>query len=220
MVDLDNDPEVTDDDVLTVFAETEEAPLYAWEVADELPVDEDAIEPELTDMVERGLLASDDDYAPGTVYWLTADVEGDEDATTEAGEAQATGTRTTSRPRDQETVDSPPPAPGEEVAWREYEPPTDPIASFDPPGTPEQKGRRREALRHAYAYLRERGPAGREELVAEVYPDYPGAYESPDAGWWDEVVRPGFEQLPDVERTGEGEWAVTGTEAGPPGESA
>lgn len=225
MNDRDSGLGVSDEQILTVFAETEQTPLYAWEVADELAAEEDVVGDQLVDLEERGLVESDDEFAPGTVWRVPEDADvgaelAGEDATDDTDtEAQAVDARTTSLPRDFETVESPPPEPGEEVAWREYEPPTDPVASFDPPGTPEQKGRRRAALRHAYGYLREHGPATRDELVENVYPDYRGAYDSPAAGWWDVVIEPGFEQLPDVERTAEGGWAVTGTDAGPPGET-
>lgn len=233
MSDSDAGADVTDEAILTVFAETDAGPLYAWEVADDLPADDDVVGDQLADLAERGLVESDDDFAPGTVWRvpddadLAAAIDGDEDAATGERdatdetdvEAQATGGRTTAPPLEHETVESPPPAPGEDVAWHEYEPPTDPIASFDPPGNPDQKGQRREALRHAYGYLREHEPLGRDALVEAVFPDYPGAYEEPDDGWWDEVIEPGLASLPDVERFEDGTWGVTGTDAGPPGET-
>lgn len=227
MSERDSGLAVDDEQILTVFVESDQSPLYAWEVAQNLPVDAPTLDEQLDDLEERGLLESDDDFGTGTVWRVPDDADLDDaldrDATDETNtEGQATGTSTGTMPRDQETAETPPPEAGEETAWREYEPPTDPIASFDPPGTPEQKGQRREALRHAYAYVREHGPADREELVERVYPDYPGAFDAPDAGWWDEVIVPGFEELDDVERTDGGEWAVaageTGTES--PGETA
>lgn len=209
--------EIDNEDILTVFAEKVESPLYSWEVAEELPVDTDVVESELVDMTEQGLLESDDDYAPGTVYRLATDVDAEENVETDT-EAQATATSSGTLPRDQETTESPPAEPGEESVNPPYQLPTDAIQTFDPPGMPEQKDRRREALRHAYGYLREQagadqgeGPANgerrsreqgvsRQAFVEDVYPEYRGAYEEPDDGWWEEVIRPGLLSLPGVEQ--------------------
>ncbi len=221
MVDADSGPAVSDEQILTAFVELDESPLYAWEVAEELPVGTEEVDDELLDLEERGLLESDEDYAPGTVWRLPDDVDpadaGGESAEGTATdlEAQATDTGTQGPPLDQETPESPPAEPGEEPSNPPYELPTDVIETFDPPGMPEQQDRRREALRHAYGYLREAGEADREELVDEVYPSYRGAYEEPDDGWWTEVVEPGFERLPGAERSGDDEtWAFVGTGEG------
>lgn len=221
MVDSDSGLGVSDEQILTAFDELEESPLYVWEVAAELPVDEDELRDAFDDLEERGLLESDTDYAPGTVWRLNpdADVDSvlDENQESETTvEAQATDTGTQGPPLDQETSETPPADPDEEPSNPPYQLPTDAIEAFDPPGTPEQKAHRREALRHAYAYLREHGSADREKLVADVYPSYHGAFERPEDGWWIEVVEPGFEQLPGVEPVDDGEdrWKYVGTAAG------
>ncbi|WP_226011789.1 hypothetical protein [Halomicrobium salinisoli] len=210
MSDSDRGPNVDPDDVLTVFAEMD-GPLYVWEVADQLPVTEDDLAPQLDDMAERGLVESDDDFAPGQVWRLSddADAQPDDEETVTETEAQAVETGAETGERDVETVDSPPAGPQEEDVL-EYEPPTSAIEAFDPPGTPEQAERRRTALRHAYAYVRDRGRADREQLVEDVFPEAQGAYESPADGWWSEVVEPGLASIPGVERAGDEEFSYVG----------
>lgn len=210
MSDSDRGPNVDPDDVLTVFAEMD-GPLYVWEVADQLPVTEDDLALQLDDMEERGLVESDDDFAPGQVWRLSegVDAEPDDEETVTETEAQAVGTGAETGERDVETVDSPPAGPQEEDVL-EYEPPTSAIQAFDPPGTPDQAELRREALRHAYAYVRDRGQAGREQLVEDVFPEAQGAYESPEDGWWSEVVEPGLASIPGVERAGDEEFSYVG----------
>ncbi|WP_225332965.1 hypothetical protein [Halomicrobium urmianum] len=219
MSDPDRGPNVDPEAVLTVFEEMD-GPLYAWEVADQLSVTEDDVRVQLDDMAERGLVEGDDDFAPGQVWRLGdddsagaasggssdssdgVDADPDDEETVTETEAQAVETGAETGAREAETVDSPPPGPQEEDVL-EYEPPTSAIEAFDPPGTPDQAELRREALRHAYAYVRDRGQAGREQLVADVFPVAQGAYDSPDAGWWSEVVEPGLASIPGVERAGE-----------------
>lgn len=195
--------DVSDAEILAVFAETDASPLRPADVADDLPAETDELLDRFDDLSEVGLLERDEDDLGGAAWYLTDEGEAalddaDGEVVTEV-EAQATGTGTQSLPRDQETPESPPPEPGEETTGRPYEPPTDDLEAFDPPGTPEQKEQRREALRVAYEHLRDRGRVDRSELVDEVFPTAPGAYEEPSDGWWDEVVRPGFELLPGVE---------------------
>lgn len=194
---------VDDEEILTVFAETDAGPLRPDQVAEDLPISTEDLRDRFDDLDERDLIRRNDDRQSGTVFHLTEEGASrldvpDEDVVTSI-EAQATGTGTQSTTRDQETPDSPPPEPGEETAQPPYEPPADLIEAFDPPGTPEQKDQRREALRTAYEYLRDRGRVSRSEFVESVFPDAPGAYEEPTDGWWTEVIQPGLDHLPGPE---------------------
>lgn len=72
------------------------------------------------------------------------------------------------------------------------------IDAFEPPGTPGERNRRREALRRAYAYLRERETARQEDFESDVFPEAPAGYDSPADGWWDQVVAPALRSLSDV----------------------
>lgn len=81
-----------------------------------------------------------------------------------------------------------------------------PLAGVD---FPADRGREacEAAVFAARDYLRERGPASRSELVADVMPEHPLGYDVPAAelddadggAWWSEVVRPGLEALPEAE---------------------
>jgi len=58
---------------------------------------------------------------------------------------------------------------------------------------------RRDAVRAAYEYLRERGPADREALAEDVYPAHSAGYA--DAESWLDCVAPRLTELPGVERS-------------------
>ena len=57
---------------------------------------------------------------------------------------------------------------------------------------------RRDAVRAAYEYLREQGPANRDNLVEDVYPPHSAGYA--DADEWFDCVGPRLARLPGVER--------------------
>lgn len=219
MADVD-DTNVRDEEILTVFAETDREWLRPTDAAEDLPLEVERLRDRFEELGEEGLLERDPDRRSGTAYHLTpdgADAAAGTESTVTDVEAQATGTGTAATTVDQEHPESPPPEPGESVAGEPYELPDDAIEAFDPPGTPEQTEARRRALRRAYAYLRERGQASRSEFVTDVYPGAQGAYEAPDAGWWAEVIRPGLASLPGVEGSDDGEeWRFTGEGESPP----
>lgn len=201
-----NDPsnaDVSDEDILTVFAETEDDYLRPPDVAEDLPIPAEELRDRFDDLSERDLIRRDADRLSGTAYALTDEgasrLEAADEAPVTDVEAQATATGTASTTRDQETPESQPPAPGADTAGPPYEQPADAIEAFDPPGTPDQKEQRRAALRAAYEYLRDSGTASRSEFVESVFPNESGAYETPDDGWWADVVRPGLRQLPGPE---------------------
>lgn len=209
MGDADRGPTVTDREILAVFANVDRDALQADDVAAELPIPVETVSDRLADLSERGLLDPAGEDLPGERWRLAPDV--DEDATApdetvetdvEAQASKVTGTETA--PRDLETAETPPPDPQEERGEPLHRPAPDPLQAFDPPGTPEEKDRRRGALRRAYAYLRKRGTATRADLETDVYPGAPGGYDDPGE-WWAEVVRPGFDALPDVEPAGDTE---------------
>lgn len=208
-------PDVSDREIVTVLAETDEPWLRAADVTDDLPIDAERLRDRLDDLHERGLVERADDL-PGE-QWRPAegvDATVPESEVETDTEAQATVTGTETPAQEIETPESPPPEPQESVPGEPYRPPEDAFEAFDPPGTPEQTAQRREALRQAYAYLRERERASRDDLVSAVFPEARGAYEQPDDGWWEEVVRPGLAQLPDVESDDGDEWRYTGAGEG------
>lgn len=212
----DRDPDVSAREVLVTFANSDRRYLRPVDAAETLSASADVLRDRFEELAVRGLLDTDEEHEPG-VAWRLADDAPDEieildDEVVTDVEAQAervVGSETL--PHDQETVEEQPPGPQETVPGRPYEAADDAIESFDPPGTPDQAAQRRRALRRAYEFLRGRGSGSREEIVDEVFPEEPGAYEGPDDGWWTRVVRPGLEQLPDVESVDDGkEWRYTG----------
>lgn len=223
MADGGHDPAVSDRDILATFENRDDEWLQAEDVAAELPVrfddrdDERRLEDRLDDLTEQGLLERDEGGLPGLVWRLdpeAAAVAAANDETVETDvEAQAAETADAAAPpRDEETPASAPPDPPETDETIEEQLP-DAIRAFDPPGTPEEKERRRGALHGAYVYLRRRGRATREDLESDVFPVATGAYDRPDDGWWSEVVRPGFDHLAvaePVEGSDGEEWTYTG----------
>lgn len=103
-----------------------------------------------------------------------------------------------------------PQAPTEELRGPETtdELTADAIETFDPPGTPAEQERKREALRAAYTYLQKRKSADRVDFETDVFPEHPSAYEEPDA-WWQEVIKPGLGAVSDVEARDD-EWRFVG----------
>ncbi|MFB6129395.1 MAG: hypothetical protein ABEJ28_01070 [Salinigranum sp.] len=212
-------PDVGDQEILSVFVEAaDEEPLRPRDVAETLPIPIEVASDRLDDLRERGFLVRDDDY-PGQAVRLAPGAEDalaiSDDRVVTGVEAQASKTTSPATPpHDSETPTTPPPDPMADPSGRTYHPPEDAIEAFDPPGDPEQKERRRDALRRACAYLADRGRADREDFVADVFPEAPGAYERADDGWWRRVIRPGLAQLPGVEapESRGGEWRFAAAE--------
>lgn len=209
MGDADRGAAVSDQEILAVLANADER-LRMREVADELPIGDETLSDRLDDLYERGVVATEDDVsgerwylAPGARDEVTIP---DEEVETDV-EAQATKTTgVEASPRDEETPETPPPDPQEDPTGPIDESAADAIEAFDPPGTADEKERRREALRQAYAYLRDRGRADRKDIASDVFPEASGGYDDSRI-WWEQVVRPGLETLPGVESQGEdGEW--------------
>lgn len=124
-------------------------------------------------------------------------------------EAQATkATGVEAETRDQESPESPPPDPQEDPVGSVRQTPPDVTEAFDPPGTPQEVDSRRDALRQVHEYLRTGGPADREDVQTDVFPEASAAYDRPDE-WWDELVRPGLEAFEGVIfREEDGTWRV------------
>lgn len=208
MGDATRGPEVTDQEILSVFANADDRRLRTEEALDELPIPEEDLIDRLEDLSERDLLVRDDEVEPGERWRVTSDgldevTIPDDEVETEI-EAQATKTTgVEAATRDEETPATPPPDPGTDRLEPVEEPVADAIRLFDPPGGPEETEPRRDALRLAYDYLRSSGRANRAEFESDVYPDAAGGYDDP-AEWWEQVIRPGLETLPGVEAPGGG----------------
>lgn len=207
-------PPVSDEAILTVFAETEEAHLRPPEVADELPYATEELRDRIDDLAERDLLV-DEERQSGTAYRLAegtlAEVDLPDEVVTDV-EAQtdpATGSETPSR--ELETANSRPEGPQAETPGVPEEYPSTDIESLDLPGAADRRDERLAAIRRAYESLRANGSATRADLVEDVYPEASAGYDDPDAGWWEEAVRPAFERLPEVEER-DGTWQFAGEE--------
>lgn len=221
----DRGPTVTDREILAVFANFDDEPLRAETVADELPMAPERLRDRLEDLYEQGLLERETSGIPDEQWRLDPAEVDEEDLPDESRvetdtEAQATKATGAEAPTTaEETPETEPPDPQETVPEPLHERMPDAIQAFAPPGTPEEKERRRGALHRAYLYLQRRERARRSDFENDVFPEAPGGYEGPDEGWWDEVVRPGLDALPDAELVDGGDEGAAGVE-GPAGEEA
>ena len=94
------------------------------------------------------------------------------------------------------------------VTLDEGRPVEEALEAMEFPGASEMmRDWRRDAVRAAYEFLRERGPATSDELIDAVYPPHSAGYAS-DGAWW-ECVRPRLRELPGVEADGD-RWDVVG----------
>lgn len=94
------------------------------------------------------------------------------------------------------------------------------IDGLDLPGSGAKLDARRDAVRAAVEYLRERGTAKPADFQRDVYPDYPARHtegENPERAWWKRTVSKGLKQV--AERTNaidpadhSGVWTWTGEE--------
>ncbi|UPM44657.1 hypothetical protein [Halocatena salina] len=214
MGDPNREPQVSDEEILSVFARSGDRNLLVTDVADELPIHHTVLNDRLDDLYERGLLTSEE-RSRGTVWTLASEVEDDlliseseVETDVEAQATAATGSETT--PRQEENPTESLQAPAEEPRGPEItdEPTIEEIETFDPPGSSTDRERNREALRAAYLYLQKRSSAKRDDFETDVFPEYPATYEDPD-DWWQEVISPGLEAVSDVE-TQDDEWRFVG----------
>lgn len=216
MGDPDHEPRVSDEEIISVFARSDDDTLMVMEVADELPIRHTVLDDRLNDLYERGLLDRVD-ASRGTEWSLVLDSESEDDLVisesevetdVEAQTAATTGPDTP--PQQEEDPTESQQAPTEEPRGPEVtdEPTIDAIETFDPPGSSADQERKREALRAAYTYLRKRTSADKEDFKSDVFPEHPGTYENPD-NWWREVISPGLEAVSDVE-THDDEWRFVG----------
>lgn len=215
MSDADRGPDVSNREIVAVFERMDERRLRPKEVADELPISLDRLSDRLDDLHEQGVLVRDDEGLP-TARWRLGpqadDVSISDESVETDTEAQASKVAgTESPPRAEETPETPPPDPGTDDPYGTDVPAAYEIDAFEPPGTPEERDLRREALRRAYAYLRQRDEARRQEFESDVFPEVSAGYESADDGWWEQVIRPGLGSLSDVTSSDEGNrWRFTG----------
>ena len=211
-----SEPEVSDEEILTVFARRDESGLEAREVTEDLPMDLDILNDRLDDLYERGLLDSEN-VLGGTEWSIPPGVEDDlspSDTDIETNvemQAEDTSNLETS-PRRTDARSTGVEMPEDEPVGDTEEPTTDLIDAMDLPGTPDQQDERREALRAAYRYLRDGINAQKDDFTDDVFPDHPAGYDDPDDGWWEQVVQPGLVALPDVERRDD-EWRYVGEES-------
>lgn len=214
MGDPDREPRVSDEEILSVFARSDDTNLIVTEVADELPIHHNVLDDRLDDLYERGLLERADE-SRGTVWTLVSDVEDDlvipeseVETDVEAQTTAATGSETP--PQQEETPPESQPAPTEQPSGPEAteESPIDAIETFDPPGSSTNRERKREALRAAYRYLRTHDSAESDDFKTDVFPNHPAAYEDPN-DWWQEVISSGLEVVPDV-AVQDDEWRFVG----------
>jgi len=226
-----DDQSLGDDELLAVIARSDADAVLDRDVADQVPAPVETVQDRLEDLYERGDLELAEEDTRGRTWRLDESVDPEslptESETETDVESQARDGDLTEAPPDHaETAPEPESRPEEpapvdaDVADADEQSSSSPdsttsrqdaIDSLDLPGDPTEVERRREAVRTAYLYLRKRGRADREAFVADVHPEAPGEYADPDVGWWNDVIRPGLERLPDVEHDADADaWTYTG----------
>ena len=209
-----DDQHVTDEQLLAVIARSDADAVLDRDVADEVPLPIEDVADRLESLYERGDLELVEEDTRGRTWRLTDAVDREdlpsESETVTDVEGQTTGRDETEAPPDRaETAPSPETRPDEPAPISDDV--ADAVDAIDLPGSPEEAERRRESLRTAYLYLRKRGRADRDDFAADVHPEAPGDYADPSEGWWEDVIKPGLETLPDVEYDEDADaWVFTG----------
>jgi len=199
---------VTPEAVLDVFTQVRGPAITSRDVADRLECTGEAARQQLAGLEDAGRVASR--KSGRTRLWWRPDESGPSSA------AQAP------RERSEETA-------GDRVT--ESEAAAEPAASEQQgveipealEGVDFPQGRDPEACVQAIfgarGYLQGEGPAPAREIVMNVMPDHPLGYDVPDlkpgdryrGSWWRNIVKPGLEALPGVEKpAGGGEWRIEG----------
>jgi predicted transcriptional regulator len=159
--------DIADERALMTFSGTE--PLTTAEIAEEMNTTEHTARGKLEALASKGALESKvlrEETAPLTVWYLPRD-------------ALVRGTEA------DEEIEDP------------LERADDLIECFDVPGTSSMMHNwRRDAIRAAYEYLRERVRVPADEFREEVYPSHAASYDESQA-WW-AMVRDRLKQLPGV----------------------
>ena len=203
-VDDSSDPEsetrASDEEILAAFDRSDADALRPRDLVDQLSIGRDEAYDRLDDLEERGLVVSaDDEVDPRDETWTLAEgVEEELPDDVETGVEAQVSVLDETEPQDEHAGDPPEPdtPPADPAASDAFV--DDAIAAFDPPGTAEEQERRRAAVRAAYTYLRKRGTASRGDFESDVFPTEQAGYDDPDEGWWDEVIRPGLDEIPNV----------------------
>jgi len=209
-----DDQPLGDDELLAVIARSDADAVLDRDVADQVPAPVETVQDRLEELYERGALELAEEDTRGRTWRLDESVDPEslptESETETDVESQASGDDLTAAPPDHAEAAPDPESRPEAPAPIDADI-ADAVDALDLPGDATETERRREAVRTAYLYLRKRGRADREDFVADVHPEAPGEYADPDDGWWDEVIRPGLDRLPNVEYDADAEmWAYAG----------
>lgn len=176
---------VSDDDVVEAVAAVDDPVATVAEVAEQLPIGRRAVLKRLKALHGEGEIERKDVGARSAVWWVPGSVERTDSLERTSHE------RTDPVDRTPDVVDDDLERVGE----------VDPYV-LDLPGSGSKLDERREAVIACYEYLREHGEGKRSVFEAEVFPEFPGEYETAYS-WWNNCVSKGLKQVaeidPDVE---------------------
>lgn len=178
-------PEVSDEEILEPIQLTDDPVLTTAEVAQSLPIGQRAVLNRLADLHEEGVVSRknlDDQYS---VWWIPSSSQVMLQPQIQAYEQKVEDYRQRSQP-----------APSEETVL-------DLITEIDIPGLDETEEERREAIKVAYEFLRNRREAAKQDFVESVFTEYAAGYSSPRA-WWEKLIRPALKQFPTVKSPPQG----------------
>lgn len=194
---------MSDDELISVFADTDDPVLTASEIADQVAIGKRAVLNRLDALHEQGTVESKEVGARARVWWTQSTTpdkltpssipnEGREQNDIAVTRSSAATVGTNGERQEKVAQDD-----TIETA----------LDSAEIPGTEQQQERRRETLRAAYGYLREQGSARKSDFANDVYPDYTGGYSQPGGAWWRKVIRPNLDVFPGVVKpSGGGAW--------------
>jgi DNA-binding Lrp family transcriptional regulator len=175
---------VSDDDVVEAVAGVDDPVATVAEVAERLPIGRRAVLKRLNELHDEGRVERKDVGARSAVWWVPGSVERTDALERTSDERTDPVDRA---PDELEAVDVDDDLVGE----------VDPYV-LDLPGSGSRLEERREAVIACYEYLREHGEGKRSIFENEVFPEYPGGYQSAYS-WWNNCVIEGLKQVAKID---------------------
>jgi DNA-binding Lrp family transcriptional regulator len=178
-------PEVSDKEILELIRLTDDPVLTTAEIAQSLPIGQRAVLNRLSELHNQGIVNRknlDDQYS---VWWIPSSSQVMLQPQIQAYEQKVEDYRHRSKP-----------APSEDTV-REL------ITEIDIPGSDETEEKRREAIKAAYEFLRNRREAAKQDFIENIFTEYGAGYSSARA-WWEKLIRPALKQFPTVKSPPQG----------------
>gem|GEM_PF-866297 len=178
-------PEVSDKEILEPIQLTDDPVLTTAEIAQHFPIGQRAVLNRLADLHGEGVVSRknlDDQYS---VWWIPSSSQVMLQPQIQAYEQKVEDYRQRSQP-----------APSEDTVQEL-------IQEIDIPGSDESEEKRREAIKAAYEFLRNRRDAAKQDFIENVFTEYAAGYSNARA-WWEKLIRPALKQFPTAQSPSQG----------------